>query len=75
MIIQNELQPVKLVMSRDYIYYSNTNTVKMDGGCIPIVDDPPPGRNHHPLIGFPPISGHPITRAYMVRRIYDPIRK
>ena len=32
MIIQNELQPVKLVMSRDYIYYSNTTTVKMDGG-------------------------------------------
>jgi hypothetical protein len=24
MIIQDELQPVKLVMSRDYIYYSNT---------------------------------------------------
>jgi hypothetical protein len=63
MIIQDELQPVKLVMSRDYIYYSNTNTVKMDGGCIPIVDGwvyPP--KNHHPLIGFPPIPGHPITR-------------
>ena len=62
MIIQDELQPVKLVMSRDYID-SNTNTKSLD--VYNLIQDKPHPRAPRPSIWKHAPSGRP-------RRQYGP---